>query len=444
MRDEKTENFVTLQAECNKQMMKIRIIGCLMLAAAVSELQAQGGTKSPYSQFGIGALSDVSQSMSRGMNGVGYGLRQGNEVNTLNPASYSAVDSLTMLFDMGLSGQMTHFKENNVKRNASVASFEYVVGSFRAWRNVGISFGVLPYSNVGYDYSIKSKDSRTGTLTEDFEGTGGLHQLFLGVGARVAGPLSVGVNAAYLWGSIDREASPDVSTASNSLTKEYSTSVNSYKLDFGLQWAQKIGKKDFLTVGAVVGVGHQLNNTAEMLITNLKSSTATLDSTTFKVDNAMALPMSYGIGASYNHAGKLTVAADMTLSKWGSVDMPTYVNGTYAKQSGILRDRTKIAAGVDWLPNSEGRKYLEHVHYRLGVGYATPYYKINGQDGPKELSASIGFALPIINSYNNRSVLNISGQWVRCSADGFITENTFRINIGFTFNERWFMKWKVD
>ena len=41
-------------------------------------------------------------------------------------------------------------------------------------------------------------------------------------------------------------------------------------------------------------------------------------------------------------------------------------------------------------------------------------------------------------------MLNISGQWVRSSAKDFITENMFRINIGITFNERWFAKWKVE
>jgi hypothetical protein len=49
--------------------------------------------------------------------------------------------------------------------------------------------------------------------------------------------------------------------------------------------------------------------------------------------------------------------------------------------------------------------------------------------------------LPIIN---NRSVLHISGQWVNSKASDFITDNTFRLNIGITFNERWFMKWTVD
>jgi hypothetical protein len=43
-----------------------------------------------------------------------------------------------------------------------------------------------------------------------------------------------------------------------------------------------------------------------------------------------------------------------------------------------------------------------------------------------------------------RSTLNVSGQWARRSATNYILDNTFRVTIGFTFNERWFAKWKVD
>ena len=426
-------------------MMKLRLIGCLLAAATISGAWAQGGTKSPYSQFGIGTLTDQSQGMSRGMNGVGYALREGNMVNTLNPASYSSIDSLTMIFDMGLSGQMTNFKEGNVSRNASIANFEYVTGSFRAWKNVGVTFGVLPYSNVGYDYVTTSRDTETGTLTQSYTGSGGLHQLFLGMGWRIFKPLSIGVNASYLWGSIDRSVTPSASAASNTLTKKYSTTISSYKLDFGLQWQQKIGKTDRLTLGAVAGLGHNLKNQAEMSISSLNSVSSSTYADTTKIADAMELPMSFGAGVAYNRNGKLTVAADFTLEKWGSTDFPGNVSGTgYQKMSGLLKDRTKVNVGGDWLPNPEGRKYLEHVHYRIGAGYATPYYKINGQDGPSELSISDGVVLPIINAYNKRSLLNIIAQWVHASATNFITENTFRINIGVTFNERWFMKWKVD
>ena len=418
--------------------MKLRIVGCLMMAATVTGVWAQGGTKSPYSQFGVGVLGDASQSMSRGMNGVGYALHQGDMINTLNPASYAGVDSTTMLFDMGLTGQTTHFEEGSVKRNASLANFEYLVSSFRLWKNTGVAVGVLPFSSVGYDYSVTSKDK---SLVETYTGSGGMHEVFLGLGWRVLKPLSVGVNAGYLWGDIDRSVIPGASAASNSLTKKYSTSISSYKLDFGVQWEQKIGRRDRLTVGAVVGLGHNLKNEAQMTVLTTNSQSSTSNDSTFSVADAMSLPMSYGLGVAYQYAGKLTLAADFSLEKWGSEKMPIYANGRYDLQGGMLTDRKKVNIGLDWLPNPMGRRYAELVHYRFGLGYATPYYKINGSDGPRELSASLGFALPLIY---NRSVLSISAQWVNSKAQGFINDNTFRINLGITFNERWFMKLLVD
>ena len=84
------------------------------------------------------------------------------------------------------------------------------------------------------------------------------------------------------------------------------------------------------------------------------------------------------------------------------------------------------------------------MHYRAGISYATPYLKIEGQDGPREISASVGVGIPIMNNYNNRGLLNISCEWFNRQANNFIKENVFRINIGLTFNERWFAKFKVE
>ena len=141
------------------------IIGCFLAAASLTA-SAQSSTKSPYSQYGIGVLSDQSQGMSRGMNGVGVALQQGNLVNTLNPASYGAVDSLTMIFDAGVSGQVTNFKEGGTRQNAHTANFDYIVASFRAWRHVGVTLGVLPLTNIGYNYSTTTQRPN-GTMTGD-------------------------------------------------------------------------------------------------------------------------------------------------------------------------------------------------------------------------------------------------------------------------------------
>ena len=430
--------------------MKNRVL-CSVLAVACSlSSLAQSGTNSPYSQYALGVLTDQSQGFSRGMNGVGLALRQGNIVNTLNPASYSAIDSLTMLFDVGMSGQLTHFKEGNASVNANNADFEYATGSFRLMKNVGMAFGVLPLTNVGYSYSSSTKlsDNR-GTITETYSGSGGLRQVFLGMGWRIAKPFSVGVNAAYIWGGYDRSiVSSSSGTDINTLRKVYSASVHSYRLDFGLQWQQTLSNADELTFGATVSLGHKLGADPECMIINVNSLTNNPDTTMFAISNGLSLPMTYGVGLAWKHRNRLTVAFDATMQQWGSIDYPDYSNGTYELKSGLLKDRYKANLGLDYVPNATSRNLLHRIHYRMGAGYATPYYKVHGYDGPKGISVSAGFGIPLQNGWNVRGnmrpVLNISAQWARNSAKDLITEDMFRINIGLTFNERWFSKWRVD
>lgn len=421
-----------------------------MLAVALMA-SAQTGTKSPYSQYGLGALRDQSQSFSRGMNGVGLALRRGNISNTLNPASYSAIDSLTMLFDVAMAGQITNYKEHGNSVNVKGATFDYFVGTFRLRKNLGMTFGIIPYSSIDYEYSTSQfLDNTNGTIVENYTGSGGLHQAILGAGWRIIAPLSIGVNMAYLWGKQNKTVTSSSTTYINSLSKNYNTLINSYNIQVGAQWEQPLNKKDKLTIGATMNIGHTLNANANCLIINTNSTTSTRDTTTFVVDNGFAIPWTYGLGLGYTHGEKLFVGADFTLQKWGSIDYPDYdmTQGLYVKKNGLLKDSYKVNLGADFVPNPASRKYFDRIHYRLGAGFNTSYYKVNGQNGPNELSISAGFGLPLQNSWNIRGnmrpVLNISAQWARSAATDLITENTFRINIGLTFNERWFAKWKVN
>ena len=432
-------------------MKKKIIVGFLVVSVAISASGQRSGMMSPYSQYGLGTLADQSQSAIRGMGGTGIGLRDGKLVNTLNPASYSAVDSLTMLFDVGLSGQITNFKENGNSVNARSADFDYAVGLFRVRKNVGVSFGVLPYSDIGYSYtSSVALNNTIGNLTETYTGSGGLNQGFLGVGWRPIKPLSVGVNLAYLWGDYTRSVSTTGSSV-NSLSKTYSANISSYNVTFGAQWQQPFGKKDVMTLGATLGLGHKLGADPTCDIINTNTSTQVSDTTSFIIKNGLELPVTFGAGLAWNHDQKLTVAADFTLQKWGSVDFPSYNEATsqYTLRSNLLQDRKRMSLGLDYVPDANHlRNYLKRVHYRLGAAYATPYYKVNGQDGPKEFSLSAGLGLPLLSKWNlqvaMRPVLNISAQWVHTSAKDLITDNTFRVTLGLTFNERWFAKWRVD
>jgi hypothetical protein len=98
---------------------------------------------------------------------------------------------------------------------------------------------------------------------------------------------------------------------------------------------------------------------------------------------------------------------------------------------------------VEYVPNHSSRGYLKRIKYRAGAYYSDPYTKVNAQEGAKEYGASFGFGFPIFQS---KSILNISGQYIKVKPKvaGMLEENYLKINIGLTFNERWFMKWKVD
>jgi hypothetical protein len=62
-----------------------------------------------------------------------------------------------------------------------------------------------------------------------------------------------------------------------------------------------------------------------------------------------------------------------------------------------------------------------------------------------ELRMGMGVGLPITNKINNRSVVNVGVQWLRRSSGAVgLKEDYFVINLGMTFNERWFVKYKIN
>lgn len=407
---------------------------------------AQSGTNSPYSQYGLGVLSDQSQGFNRGMDGLAQGLHDSKQVNFQNPASYASMDSLTFLFDVGLALQITNFTEGNRKLNANNGGIEYAVAGFRAAKNLGMSFGILPFTNIGYNYSTTAKVSE-GSETEyttTNTGSGGLRQLYYGIGWSPIKNLAVGANIGYLFGTTNRSIINSFTDAyANTVSRYFIVDVASYRLDVGAQYTLKVGKQDKVTLGATFTPGHIIPGEVKMLDISSNSQTAMADTMTIQYDDVVFLPHMISGGLAWHHGSQLHIGADYTYQQWTMKQFPAFEGNTYKMSRNALRDRHKITVGGEFVNNVMSRRYLDRVHVRAGFSYATPYINIDTQKGPRELSASIGFGLPITNAWNNRSMLNISAQWSNRSADGFIKENTFRINLGITFNELWFMKWKL-
>jgi len=406
------------------------LVFLLMLLAASA--QAQNNTNSPYTRYGYGQLSDQTFGNSKAMGGITYALRDGYQINPSNPASYSAVDSLTFIFDGGVTLQNTNFSNGTTKLNAKNSSFDYIAMQFRLHKRLGVSAGLLPYSNVGYNLSqINNTGNPDSDNTITYSGDGGLHQLYVGLGFKILKDLSVGANISYFWGTIERSTA--TLFPSNKYASSYNRidhfSVKDYKIDLGMQYIRKIGKKSEVTLGVVFSPGKNLNN--EAYVQTVTGGVLTSRDTLY----SLGLPDSYGVGLTYTYDHRLMLGVDYTLQKWGGV--------AYMNKSNEFCDRSKIALGLEYLPSYTKRNYFAHVKYRLGAYYSQPYYKIDATRASREYGITGGVGLPFART---RSILSLSAQYVKVDGlkNNLLNENYLRLSVGFTFNERWFFKRKVD
>lgn len=415
---------------------------CALLLTMVTGMAiAQNNTNSPYTRYGYGDLSDQSFGNSKAMGGIAFGLRDGAQINPLNPASYTAIDSLTFLFEGGVSLQNMNISGSGVKLNAKNSSFDYLAMQFRLHPRIAMSIGLLPFSNVGYSVSDSKVDNGV-SQTRSFTGDGGLYQLYGGIGVKVLKNLSLGVNASYFWGDITRTRTIiyPATSESYSYIQQMGVSISDYKLDFGTQYTLDFNKKHSMTIGAVFSPKHKLNNdytvTTQVSTTNSNNLDATLE-----------LPNTFGVGFTYNYDKRLTVGADYSLQQWSKTKFGVNTSDDAVREdfneTYTYCNRHKVSVGAEYIPNLMGRSYLSHIKYRLGAYYTTPYYKIGGKEATREYGVTAGFGLPVPRS---RSILSISGQFVRISGQesAFVNENIFRVSIGLTFNERWFFKRRVE
>ena len=448
-----------------KHKLLLVLMTCLLTTSIV---RAQSnGINSSYSRFGLGLPTDLSQGYNRSMGGVAQGLRASYRINMQNPASYSAIDSLTFLFDVGMGLNRTYMSQGSTKKSLNNTSFEYVNAAFRLRRHLGMSVGFMPYTNIGYQFSNAKnigQDNTNEMITQqmDFsssdeqnmQNTGGLHQVYVGAGWMPFNGFSFGANLGFLWGNINHKIiqtfSQNGSTVSSdgSLSTYYLSSIKTWKGDVGVQYQTILNSANRLTLGATVGIGHTIGSEAQYITSN-NSSTDTLSTR-----NGYEIPMTYSIGAAWEYAEKWTVAADFAWEQWGNCTTPQYnaQTNSYNAATGAYKDRYSFHLGAEYVPARYDRSFRSRINYRMGAYYSSPFLKINGMDGPKELGITAGIGIPITNAWANMSYLNLYApsyvnvglQWTHRSpnASTMITENVFQINIGLSFNERWFMKWK--
>ena len=444
----------------------------LAISAALFAISAhaQNGINSPYSRYGFGIMSERSLGFNKGMGGVAQGFRNKEQINIANPASYSGVDSLTALFDLGITLQNGNYKMDNLQQNARNTSFDYFAFQFRAAKHLGMTVGIMPVTNINYKFTSNSETlngNENITSAYNFYGDGGLREVFIGTGWQPLKRFSIGLNASYIWGEYSHTMSMSYSeTTAFSLARKYSADISTYNAQAGIQYEQPISKDDKIVIGATYTLGHNVSNDAYRLTETLNSSSVET-STTDTIRNAFQLPHTIAAGLTYYRKNTLRVGADFELQKWSDCRFPNQQMSaaaaqeqSYISSKGQLNDRIKVSTGFDWTPKPEDKlNYFNRCTYKAGAYYSRSYANadLTGTitDKPYEFGISAGITLPIANRniWRKEPRINISMQWVQTNIpylnastlrQSALKENYLRLCIGLSFNEHWFYKMKFQ
>ncbi len=139
------------------------LVGLVMLPALIFA-QFNNNTSSPYSRYGLGDLQSYSFGRSTAMGGASIGSRLSKQINLGNPASYSAIDSLGFMFEFGMNGNSSKFKNDLGNSNANDINFQYFVMNFQVSNALGCCawFGSFFRCGIQCYYRRRSGKCRIG------------------------------------------------------------------------------------------------------------------------------------------------------------------------------------------------------------------------------------------------------------------------------------------
>ncbi len=413
----------------------------MILFPALLFAQFNNLTTSPYSRYGLGDLESYSVGRSAAMGGATLASRYSLQINTANPASYTVTDSLNFMFEFGLQGNFTAYKTDISSMKSNDINFNYFMMGFRINEWMAASFGILPYSNVGYNVQVLGDVENTGAYQTTYYGEGTISDAMFGLAIQPFKFLSFGANLNYRFGNLKRSSELYFAESDLYLLQRYSTIR---LLDFGLEFGAQAmfpmsGDRQF-----VLGLVFENKPTytaavSDIVQKNLSYGTSTDQDTLFyqsEEKGKIVFPTTLGIGLSYGKKDVYEINIDYYHQQWSKA---TFMGN----ESQFLTDLNKFAVGAEWIPEKYSiRNAFKRVAYRAGFKYEQTYLTVDGHQ-INSFGITFGLGIPV---YRSNSTINVSAEIGRRGTTSYnlVLENYAKVNLSANLHDLWFIQRKID
>ncbi|MEO9803590.1 MAG: hypothetical protein ABJF04_10105 [Reichenbachiella sp.] len=419
-----------------------RVKWIMILAAFLScKFVLAQHTYSPYTVIGIGDLNGMGLANNAAMGNVGIATPSVWNINNINPALLT-YNTLTV-FEIGVEGENRKVSNNFNSVKVGTGGFKYLTFAFPIISSKWTSnIGLMPYSTVNYNFSATQAISGTNVdAVIDFEGSGGLNQVYFSNGVQVARGLSLGLRVSYIFGLIEEITSTRLE--GGGLTQQFptgyygKTNYSGFNAGLGASLRKSLNERDVLNFGMTFDLGNNIKGTRLERIQFETGTGNTVPGDTLVNDlkSGYQLPADIGIGFSWQKLNKLTLGLDIKRSFWDE-------QAGFANDTEEYRSVWMIALGFEIVPKyNDVNSYIKRIRYRLGLDYKQAPFVINGET-LSDFGINFGWSLPV----KGVSALNMSfkyGQRGKVSGTQ-VKEQYFKFALGATINDRWFVRRKYN
>jgi hypothetical protein len=360
-----------------------------------------------------------------------------------NPASYVKLQDKFFAFEMTGRLKAVNYvgkpiaSTTGTSTDLQIAKLA-VAAKVKPWW--GASIGLLPYSSS--NYSFFTTKGVVGDLQYNmdayYKGSGGLHKAYFANAFQVTKNLSAGIEAGYIFGSMQQVETLDASDLTGSTI---STTSDRYLRNGvfkgGLQYEGKLADKWKLSLGATASNKTRLTSTNYVTVVNGSSTVVSdknLGSSTFY------LPVSYAVGGSINYNRKFTIAADYQRQNWNDLN--------YTGLSYRLVNSDRYSVGFEYsaqqsIPaynNAPSGLFYEKFFLQAGLFYGNSYLRMYNEQ-LKNYGGTLGLG---INSKKSNLSYQLSVELgsFGTTKNNLIKQNYSMLNFTVMYRDFWFTKMK--
>lgn len=408
---------------------------------------AQDGTVSPYSSLGVGDLRQVRTVENQSMGGLGI-YTDSIHLNLNNPAALGKLGAT--VYTAGMSHQELRLETFDDAQNSSVSNLNYLAIALPIkLQRAGLAFGIKPYSSVGYNLEQFSSNSEGGEIIRSFTGSGGLNQAFLSFGFAITPELHIGATGNFNFGRVTyRRVQIEEGVVFGTLDERISE-INGFDFNYALTYQPRITDKHTLFLSARAETQRNLVSTNEQRIeTFVPSNGRTIESINVNLDEdflrftEIKVPTTYSLGAGIGEDKHWFVGAEYSMQQFSD-----FQNVFLQGDNVAFEDASSIAIGGYFIPNYLSLdSYFSRIVYRAGFRLDNTGYIVN--DKPLEdFGITFGLGVPLGGDFSSLfSNLNLGFELGRrgTTMNSLVRESYFKVNLGLSFNSRWFQKRQIN